>query len=107
MLVAVFRFALGFLTITLPFTLCQPGITQTGDGQALFEHGGAAMRKGDAAGAVDDFQQFVRLQPGSAEGYFNLGLALESDGQLHKSLTALRKAALSNAVTASSYMLRA
>jgi tetratricopeptide (TPR) repeat protein len=93
MLVAVFRLALGFLTITLPFSLCQPGIAQTGDGQALFEHGGDALRKGDAAEAVRDFQQFVSLQPSSAEGYFNLGLALESDGQLDKSLTALRTAA--------------
>lgn len=51
------------------------------------------MRRGDAPEAVRDFQQFLRLQPSSAEGYFNLGLALQSAGRLNEALTALHKAA--------------
>ena len=51
------------------------------------------MRRGAALEAVRDFQQFLQLQPGSAEGYFNLGLALQSAGQLQDALAALHKAA--------------
>jgi tetratricopeptide (TPR) repeat protein len=82
------------LTIALFLILCcQPGIAQDGDANAWFEQGNVALRKGDTAAAVGDFEKFVRLQPSSAEGYFNLGLAFESDGQLEKSRTALLKAA--------------
>jgi tetratricopeptide (TPR) repeat protein len=82
------------LTIALVLILCcRFGIAQDDDAKAWFEQGSVALRKGDAAAAVGDFEKFVRLQPSSAEGYFNLGLALESDGKLEKSLTALLKAA--------------
>jgi tetratricopeptide (TPR) repeat protein len=94
MLMVVFGPSLRLLTIALVLILCRElGIAQDGDAKGLFEQGNVAMRRGDAAAAVGDFQKFVRLQPSSAEGYFNLGLALESDGQLYESLTALRKAA--------------
>jgi tetratricopeptide (TPR) repeat protein len=82
------------LTIALLLILCrQFGIAQDGDAQARFEQGNDALRKGNATDAVRDFQEFLRLQPDSAEGYFNLGLALQSAGQLNDSLAALRKAA--------------
>jgi tetratricopeptide (TPR) repeat protein len=94
MLMGVARPSSRLLMIALTLTLfCQPGIAQVENARSLFEQGNAAMRRGDAAEAVRDFQQFVRQQPGSAEGYFNLGLALESAGQLQDALTALHKAA--------------
>lgn len=96
MLTDVFRLSLRSLTIALVLALCcQLGIAQDGDGdaKARFEQGNDALRKGNATEAARDFQGFLRLRPGSAEGYFNLGLALQSAGQLDESLTALRKAA--------------
>jgi tetratricopeptide (TPR) repeat protein len=96
MLTDVFRPSLRFLRIVLVLVLhlgCQLGVAQDADPKAWFERGNDALRKGNAADAVHDFQEFLRLQPNSAEGYFNLGLALQSAGQLNESLTALRKAA--------------
>jgi tetratricopeptide (TPR) repeat protein len=82
------------LTVALALAFgCAPGVAQNGDAKSPFEQGNDAMRKGDAAEAVRDFQQFLRVQPASAEGYFNLGLALQSVGQLPEALTALHKAA--------------
>jgi len=82
------------LAITLIVLLSQLVLRpQTKDAQALFNRGNTALRKGDAAEAVEDFRQFVRLEPNSAEGYFNLGLALQSAGELARALDALRKAA--------------
>jgi len=90
---AVFRLSTRPLTIVLTLALYgQSATAQTGDANALFAQGNAAMRNGDAAEAVHDFQQFLKLQPNSAEGYFNLGLALQSAGQLNDALTALHKA---------------
>jgi tetratricopeptide (TPR) repeat protein len=94
MLADVFRLSLRPLKIALVLHLCcQFGIAQDGNAKTWFEHGNDALRKGDAADAVHDFQEFLHLHPGSAEGYFNLGLALQAAGQLDESLTALRKAA--------------
>src|ERR1700733_1615372 len=93
MLMVVFRPSLRLLPIALVLILCrQFGIAQDGDAKARFEQGNNALRKGNATDAVRDFQEFLRLQPNSAEGYFNLGLALQSAGQLNDSLVALRKA---------------
>src|ERR1700728_1175969 len=96
MLTGVFRSSLRSPAIALVLVLhlcCQLGIAQDGEAKARFEQGNDALRKGNATDAVRDFQEFLRLQPGSAEGYFNLGLALQSAGKLDESLTALRKAA--------------
>jgi len=94
MLMVVFRPSSRLLTIALLLILGrQFGIAQDGDAQARFEQGNDALRKGNATDAARDFQEFLRLQPDSAEGYFNLGLALQSAGQLNDSLAALRKAA--------------
>ena len=94
MLMGVLRSSLLLLKIALILALCCPlGMAQNADAKSLFERGNAAMRGGNAAEAVHDFQEFLRLDPGSAEGYFNLGLALQSAGQLQDALVALRKAA--------------
>jgi len=66
---------------------------QPDSARSFFEKGQNALRRGDGAEAVDDFREFLRLQSDSAEGYFNLGLALESAGQFDSSLTAFHKAA--------------
>ncbi|MFZ3339987.1 MAG: tetratricopeptide repeat protein [Terriglobales bacterium] len=94
MLGVVFRLLLWPLEIALVLTVCcSLGIAQNADAKSRFEQGNTAMRTGNAADAVHDFQEFLRLEPGSAEGYFNLGLALQSAGQLQEALTALHKAA--------------
>ena len=94
MLMVVFLPAARLLFIALFLIFCcQSGIAQNVDANTLFQHGNDALRKGNSADAVHDFQEFLRLRPGSAEGYFNLGLAWQSAGQFDESLTALRKAA--------------
>jgi Flp pilus assembly protein TadD len=94
MLKAVSRLFSWPLTALLALAFCsQSVIAQTGDANSLLSQGNSAMRKGDAAEAVRNFQQFLKLQPSSAEGYFNLGLALESNNQFNDALTALHKAA--------------
>jgi tetratricopeptide (TPR) repeat protein len=94
MLMVVFGPSSRWLTIALVLILCSAlGIAQDGAAKAWFEQGNDAIRKGNASDAVRDFQEFVRLRPGSAEGYFNLGLALQAASQLDESLAALRKAA--------------
>jgi tetratricopeptide (TPR) repeat protein len=94
MLKAVSRLFSWPLTALLALAFCsQSVIAQTGDANSLLSQGNSAMRKGDVAEAVRNFQQFLKLQPSSAEGYFNLGLALESNNQFNDALTALHKAA--------------
>jgi tetratricopeptide (TPR) repeat protein len=65
---------------------------QSNDANSIFAQGASALKRGDAAQAVEDFQQFLHLQPNSAEGYFNLGLAQETAGQLDPALSAFHKA---------------
>ena len=94
MLIVVFGPSWRLLTIALVLILhCQPGIAQDGDAKAWFKQGNEALRKGNATDAVHDFHEYLRLHPGSAEGYFNLGLALQSANQLDEALAALHKAA--------------
>ena len=94
MLMVVYGPSSPLLTIALVLIVCcQIGIAQNDDAKTWFKQGNDAVRKGNATEAVRDFQEFLRLRPGSAEGYFNLGLALQSAGQLQESLTALGKAA--------------
>ena len=76
-----------WLTLYSQFCLSQPP-----DAAKLMEQGNAAMRRGDVETAVQDFTAFTHSQPTSAEGYFNLGLALQQGGRLQDSLTALHKA---------------
>jgi tetratricopeptide (TPR) repeat protein len=93
MLMVVFGPSSRVLTIAVVLILfCQLGTAQIADAKTWFEQGNEALRKGNATDAVRDFQEFLRLQPSSAEGYFNLGLAFQSAGQLNESLAALHKA---------------
>jgi tetratricopeptide (TPR) repeat protein len=56
------------------------------------DRGNQAMQAGDFAGAVTAFTAVTHDQPGFAEGYFNLGLALEQKGELNLADAALKKA---------------
>ncbi|HKI11802.1 MAG TPA: tetratricopeptide repeat protein [Candidatus Acidoferrum sp.] len=94
MLRFVFRHSSRLLVTALALALlCHPAITQDDRTKSLFEQGTAAMRRNDASEAVRDFRAYLQSEPGSPEGYFNLGLALEMGGQLEEALSALQKAA--------------
>ena len=94
MLSFVLRLTSRSLAITLALALTsQLARAQDAGAKSAFEQGTEALRKGDAATAVQDFRQFVRQQPASAEGHFNLGLALQSASQFDESLAELHKAA--------------
>jgi len=55
------------------------------------EQGAQAMSAAKFSEAVADYSAVTHALPGFAEGYLNLGLALERDGQLAAASTALRK----------------
>ncbi|MBW4028645.1 MAG: tetratricopeptide repeat protein, partial [Acidobacteria bacterium] len=61
---------------------------------ALFEQGTAALRSGDLNTAGDDFQQATKLAPTFAEGFLNLGLVREEQGQHQAAITALERAVM-------------
>ncbi|HTX42829.1 MAG TPA: tetratricopeptide repeat protein [Acidobacteriaceae bacterium] len=58
--------------------------------QAL-EQGGAAMAQGNSAEAVADYTAVTRTAPEFAEGYLNLGLAMQQAGEIDGARTALEK----------------
>jgi tetratricopeptide (TPR) repeat protein len=58
--------------------------------QAL-QQGAAAMAAGNFAEAARDYTAVTRAMPEFAEGYLNLGLALEQAGQMDAARTALEK----------------
>jgi tetratricopeptide (TPR) repeat protein len=94
MLMVVFGPSSRLLTIGLVLILCcYLGTAQDGDAKSFFDQGNDALRKGDSAEAIHNFRRFLRLQPSSAVGHFNLGLALEPAGQWEEALTELHKAA--------------
>jgi tetratricopeptide (TPR) repeat protein len=94
MLGGVFGLAPRLVEIALALAFCcAPALPQNGGADSFFAQGNAAMRRGDAAEAVHSFREFLRLEPGSAEGYFNLGLACQLAGQFEGALAALDKAA--------------
>lgn len=84
-LIALFLFAAG------PATSVAQNRAATTPQQAMVE-GSAAMKAGNFAAAVADYTEVTRAQPRLAEGYFNLGLALEQAGRLGDALAALEKA---------------
>ena len=94
-LTAVLRLSFYLSCLTLVLSLCHILLAQGqgNDARALFEKGSRAMRNGNAIEAADDFRQFLRLQPKSPEGSFNLGLALQAAGELDRALSAFQKAA--------------
>lgn len=58
----------------------------------LMAHGNRAMQSADFGAAAAVFAEITRQVPTFAEGYFNLGLALEQKGELDKADVALRRA---------------
>ena len=56
------------------------------------QQGGAAMAAGNFSGAITAYQSVTERMPKFAEGYFNLGLALEQGDRLDDAHTALEKA---------------
>lgn len=53
--------------------------------------GAEAMKAGDFPAAAASYAEVTRAMPGFAEGYFNLGLALEQSGELDRARAALEK----------------
>lgn len=58
----------------------------------LLAQGSDAMRQGNFAVAAEAFRQVTQQRPGFAEGFLNLGLALEQDGKLEEAVQALQQA---------------
>ncbi len=65
---------------------------QTPAADQLLAQGNEAMRQGDFAAAANAYRQFTQQHPHLAEGFLNLGLALEQGGNLQESIHALRQA---------------
>jgi tetratricopeptide (TPR) repeat protein len=55
------------------------------------QHGAEAMSSGDFGGAIAAYSEVTQKLPQFAEGYFNLGLALEQAGKLDDARAALEK----------------
>ncbi|HTW61989.1 MAG TPA: tetratricopeptide repeat protein [Terracidiphilus sp.] len=80
-------------------TLLALGLMLTAQGQSAMNQaavqamrqGGEAMAAGDFPSAAASYASVTREMPGFAEGYFNLGLALEQSGQLDQARAALEK----------------
>ncbi|MGA2849348.1 MAG: tetratricopeptide repeat protein [Terracidiphilus sp.] len=72
-----------------------PALAQSAPDQAVnraMQEGTAQMKAGNFAQAADAYGNVTRLQPGFAEGYFNLGLAEQQAGRLDEARVALEKA---------------
>lgn len=71
---------------------CVSAMAQDTNGAAAMSRGNQAMRAADFAAAVDAFTQVTHDLPAFAEGYLNLGLALQQSGDLRAADEALKKA---------------
>ena len=60
--------------------------------RAAFERGAQAMRSGQTAAAEAAFRDAVRLAPGMAEAYVDLGLVLGREGKMDEAIATLNKA---------------
>src|ERR1700677_3670325 len=60
--------------------------------QEAMQQGAEAMTAGNFHAAVTAYTTVTKEMPSFAEGYFNLGLALQQAGQLDDAQTALKKA---------------
>lgn len=68
---------------------------QADGGEAVkqaMQQGAAAMTSGSFDQAIESYARVTRLQPGLAEGFFNLGLAEEQAGRLDEAKSALERA---------------
>jgi tetratricopeptide (TPR) repeat protein len=64
----------------------------TGTVREAMRQGAEAMTAGNFSAAVTAYTTVTREMPGFAEGYFNLGLALQQAGELDDAQAALKKA---------------
>jgi len=84
------------LAVAALVCVCIAGLNaQAGEDGAAREalgRGNKAMQARDFGAAVAAFSEMTREMPAFAEGYFNLGLALEQMGELDKADAALTKA---------------
>ncbi len=71
-----------------------PRIAEAQDAQvrAAFERGAQAMRSGQTAAAEMAFRDAVRLAPGMAEAYVDLGLVLGREGKMGEAIATLHQA---------------
>jgi len=72
-----------------------PALAQSAPNQSVsqaMQQGAAQMKAGNFAQAAAAYALVTRMEPGFAEGYFNLGLAEEQAGQLDQARTDLEKA---------------
>lgn len=82
------------LAAALLMCICTTIVAQAGSETAAREamsQGNQAMQAADFATAVSAFTRVTHDLPGFAEGYFNLGLALEQKGDLASADAALKK----------------
>jgi tetratricopeptide (TPR) repeat protein len=75
--------------------LIVPALAQTAPNEAVnqaMQEGTAQMKAGNFVQAAEAYGIVTKLQPGFAEGYFNLGLAEEQAGRSDEARAALEKA---------------
>ena len=79
------------LLIAVDASAQQRAVVDEATRQAM-QRGAEAMKAGDFGEAISAYTGLTRSQPDFAEGYFNLGLALQQAGRLDDSREALEKA---------------
>jgi tetratricopeptide (TPR) repeat protein len=86
------RLAVAVLSAVLLGTMAAAQATPDGPVREAMQEGAAAMAGGNFGAAVADYTTVTRRLPDFAEGYLNLGLALEQAGSLDDARAALEKA---------------
>lgn len=82
------------MVIALSFAVVIPGrlpAQALDSARTQMQKGAAAMASGNYAAAVKDYTAVTHTMPSFAEGYFNLGLALEQAGEFDRAQAALAK----------------
>lgn len=85
---------LAFAFVGTPRCISLAAAAQQGHLQstAFFEQATAALRAGDLKTAADEFEQATKLAPTFAEGFLNLGLVREEQGEHDAAVIALERA---------------
>jgi tetratricopeptide (TPR) repeat protein len=83
---------LGLLAPVFILTLAYGAFAQGPDPQRLFQDASAAQQRGDAALAVREYQELIRLRPDMIAARANLGLALLSLGRIDEAIAQYRAA---------------
>jgi tetratricopeptide (TPR) repeat protein len=90
------RFILGAFLFSLLLGVASGAAAQEqasadNDARQAMQQGAAAMASGNFSAAIADYSTVTRQLPDFAEGYLNLGLALEQAGKLDEARAALEK----------------